>query len=418
MVKKKIHHHDSFSLQLHDFQKKKKKGIPNCGRQRVIIMIIMSIMILMILIIMMMIRRFLRKYKMRHPHQPVVVIKNRWDLYLETKWMSHVVAQKRHWNFEKEVKQRHPLEFSSSSLYCVSFLEVEKMKSHPPSSMIVQYIHDLYTVWDSLPSHYKTPERRIVWYPHDRVERFEFPILVKSRVIRRQDVDDGKLFPWGSILFKLNSTRHFADMENVFGKDVTTFSQKSPIVFWRGTPTGYGFGNNIPFRSQSRETLVQKWALDSPSWCDIGLVFTHKQRPQYEKYHIYEKSFVSKTQCLTYKYLVSVEGNDVASNLKWMMASNSVVMMPSPQIESWFLESQLVPYVHYIPLQDDFSDIENQYHWAEAHPQECEAIIRQCHEYIQSFLSSSQEWNRQRSILQWYLDSFEWSVKNNDDEEE
>jgi len=34
-------------------------------------------------------------------------------------------------------------------------------------------------------------------------------------------------------------------------------------------------------------------------------------------------------------------GNDVASGLKWMLASNSVVFMPPPRVETWAMESLL-----------------------------------------------------------------------------
>lgn len=43
------------------------------------------------------------------------------------------------------------------------------------------------------------------------------------------------------------------------------------------------------------------------------------------------KPSLSIRQQLGYRYLVSVEGNDVASGLKWMLASNSTVLMPPPQ---------------------------------------------------------------------------------------
>jgi len=38
-------------------------------------------------------------------------------------------------------------------------------------------------------------------------------------------------------------------------------------------------------------------------------------------------------------------GNDVASGLKWMLASNSVVFMPLPRRETWAMESLLQVYM-------------------------------------------------------------------------
>ena len=37
---------------------------------------------------------------------------------------------------------------------------------------------------------------------------------------------------------------------------------------------------------------------------------------------------ISERRLLQYKYLLSLEGNDVATGLKWMMLSDSVVFMP------------------------------------------------------------------------------------------
>ncbi len=40
-----------------------------------------------------------------------------------------------------------------------------------------------------------------------------------------------------------------------------------------------------------------------------------------------------------------LEGNDVASGLKWALLSQSVVMMPPPQHTSWAMEELLQPWV-------------------------------------------------------------------------
>ena len=58
---------------------------------------------------------------------------------------------------------------------------------------------------------------------------------------------------------------------------------------------------------------------------------------------------------LRYKYLISIEGNDVASNLKWLFASKCLILMPKPTCETWFCEGLLEPWVHYIPLENNLS---------------------------------------------------------------
>ena len=61
---------------------------------------------------------------------------------------------------------------------------------------------------------------------------------------------------------------------------------------------------------------------------------------------------------------MALEGIDVASNLKWVMSSNSIAVMPRPTCETWFMEGTLIPDYHYIEIKPDFSDLEerlNQY---------------------------------------------------------
>lgn len=77
---------------------------------------------------------------------------------------------------------------------------------------------------------------------------------------------------------------------------------------------------------------------------------------------------------LQYKAIIMLEGNDVASGLKWALFSNSVVMMSKPTCTSWAMEELLQPYVHYIPLDDDLTNVEEQVQWMIDHDKEAEQI--------------------------------------------
>jgi len=66
---------------------------------------------------------------------------------------------------------------------------------------------------------------------------------------------------------------------------------------------------------------------------------------------------------LSFKAIIMLEGNDVASGLKWALLSQSVVLMPPPKVTSWALEELLEPWVHYIPLSPDASDLEEKMAW-------------------------------------------------------
>ena len=93
---------------------------------------------------------------------------------------------------------------------------------------------------------FKLNFKKIKYCPRDRVELFfDAPTLVKSRLISN--------IPNYSILFKMNSNRHFSDIEIVKEKDISFFQKKNGLI-WRGATTGYGFG----YLSQIRSSILGK----------------------------------------------------------------------------------------------------------------------------------------------------------------
>ncbi len=88
---------------------------------------------------------------------------------------------------------------------------------------------------------------------------------------------------------------------------------------------------------------------------------------------------------LAYKFIMALEGNDVASNLKCIMSSNSIAVMPRPKYETWFMEGTLIPDYHYIEVKPDYSDVEEKINYYIANPDKAEAIIEHAHAYVEGF---------------------------------
>lgn len=77
---------------------------------------------------------------------------------------------------------------------------------------------------------------------------------------------------------------------------------------------------------------------------------------------------------LRYKAVIMLEGNDISSGLKWALYSNSVVLAQQPTYTSWAMEECLEPWIHYIPLADDLSDVEEKAQWVIDHDAEAQTI--------------------------------------------
>ena len=105
----------------------------------------------------------------------------------------------------------------------------------------------------------------------------------------------------------------------------------------------------------------------------------------------WKKKEITLYNHLPYKFIFALEGNDVASNLKWVMSSNSAAVMPEPTCETWFMEGKLIPNYHYIKIKEDFSDLEERLNHYITHPHEAEKIIRNAHEYVAQFMDKKRE---------------------------
>ncbi|MEI9410820.1 glycosyl transferase family 90 [Mesorhizobium salmacidum] len=186
----------------------------------------------------------------------------------------------------------------------------------------------------------------------------KLPTLVKDRPI---SVDNGN-----AVVMKFNKFRHFH-----MPVDTVAFADKRPVVVWRGDL-------NNPIRTRFLDV-----ARGLP-FCDVG---SHKRSAPAE----YSKPFLSISQHLRYRYIVSLEGNDVATNLKWIMNSNSLCLMPPPTYETWFGESQLEAGVHYAPLDPDFSDLREKVDYFEQHPAAAERIIAAANAYCRKFSNERDE---------------------------
>ena len=106
---------------------------------------------------------------------------------------------------------------------------------------------------------------------------------------------------------------------------------------------------------------------------------------------------------LEYKFIVCLEGNDVASNLKWVMNSNSIAVMPPPRHETWFMEGRLLPDVHYIAIKPDFSDVEQRVSYFLSHPDEARRILENAHRWTRQFKDTRTERMLSVAVMYNYL---------------
>jgi hypothetical protein len=184
-------------------------------------------------------------------------------------------------------------------------------------------------------------------------------------------------------LIMMNSPRHFDLIKTVRMHDIP-YNRKRDCIMWRGSSTGYPKYDDNGKQTTQRYNLVSRYYMHDKDKINVGFnsLCQHFKSNEYNKF---KKPFVSVQDMLKYKFLLSIEGNDVASDLKWKLSSNSLVIMPKPTCISIICENLLEPWVHYVPVKDDFSDLDKIYEWCLNNEAKCLEIIGNANKYIKMF---------------------------------
>lgn len=204
------------------------------------------------------------------------------------------------------------------------------------------------------------PQLRWSFLPGDVYFTPDCPTIVKSRLLGPDNAN--------SVVLKLDKLRHF-----MFVNDPVPFEQKQDRVIFRGKIRS----------SRVRKAFIEQF-VDHPL-VDCGVVGRDYCPPHWRK----PKRTIR--QHLDCKFIMALEGNDVASNLKWVMSSNSIAVMTRPTCETWFMEGTLRPDYHYIEVKEDYSDFEEKIRHYMEHPDEARLIVEHAHEYVRQFFDQRRE---------------------------
>jgi hypothetical protein len=178
------------------------------------------------------------------------------------------------------------------------------------------------------------------------------PTFVKSRPIHDNE---------NSVLLRLNGLRHFN-----FITDKKSFRDKKNGIVWRGV-----------IHKENRKLLFEKHF--GKQNIDIGSSREKNSKPNWVK------PFLTIPEQLDYKFVLSIEGNDVATNLKWIMSSNSLCFMPKPKFETWVMEGKLIANHQYFLIKDDYADLEEKMDFYSKNVTESEKIISNAQDWVKQF---------------------------------
>lgn len=212
-----------------------------------------------------------------------------------------------------------------------------------------------------------------------------------------------------AVLWRLNS---YIEPSRALGhagrvEDGLQFEDKKPLVYWRGGITGSrwvdpfrrigvlsintasDFEENAHHYSRFKAALLSK----TSDVFDLKLAVAGanvETKPWLKELDLLG-DIVRPAQQLEHKYILCLNGNDLASNLYWVLSTQSVAFKEDTAYEclpDYFLK----PWVHYVPIARGLSDLQEKFDYCQANPDLCRRIIDNANQAYEKMIDAT-TWN-------------------------
>jgi hypothetical protein len=169
---------------------------------------------------------------------------------------------------------------------------------------------------------------------------------------------------YAPIIWFYNSKLHLQMLYYVIGLDIPWSWKEEPAIILdidegKGVNENSGGEKYKRFSNQKVVTKKEKGLYLSTTNNNIGTSMNDNETMEVTKKRL--------ETILRSKIVIIPSTNSLQSmnELKWALYSKSVVLMPRPKITTFVMEERLEPYVHYVPLKDDYDEVEvqNQLSW-------------------------------------------------------
>ena len=259
------------------------------------------------------------------------------------------------------------------------------------------------------------------------INRRDFPILTKNRTEPYNNIwgKNHKLVSHSynkySPIFSMSSAERYADMtfplwedwcrvqsyEGKFFPDncrdytedfKTTWKNKKPTAVFRGASTGCG----VTIKTNNRLKACYLSAITKPDengipYLDCGIT-KWNLRPRKIEGEEYLKTInisklpfslanrLSAQEQSQYKYILNIDGHVTAFRLSFELSFGSVILLVKSDWKIWYSD-MLKPYVHYVPVKEDLSDLIEVVKWCRKNDDKCMKIAENAFEFFNKYLS-------------------------------
>jgi hypothetical protein len=204
--------------------------------------------------------------------------------------------------------------------------------------------------------------------------------------------------------------------------DTKTLQEKRARIFWRGKLTGHcqlpqGGVSAIRLAGNTKigddEKLAAARQLMRFRICEanidndaVDMRFVHPPGSSENMEHAQSlKRFFERrasiVEHLEYRYLLALDGYDGPSSWYWMINSNSIVMRQDSPWEM-FGDNYFKPWIHFVPILQDGSDLMEKFNWCERNLAKCSRIVASTRHAASVLFESNYQRQRRHAVLNTY----------------
>lgn len=184
-------------------------------------------------------------------------------------------------------------------------------------------------------------------------------------------------------------------------------SKKQTAIF-RGSATGTGICEKTNIRIKASfmsESEINK----KESFLDAGIV-KWNCRPKkiknnkslqildIHKLKINLKNYMTLQEQSNYKYILHIQGHVEAFRLSIELSMYSVVLLVQNTWKLWYSDL-LEPYIHYVPVKEDLSDLFEIVKWCRQNDDKCKNIARNAFDFYEKYLNKNSILDYTQKIL-------------------
>lgn len=194
----------------------------------------------------------------------------------------------------------------------------------------------------------------------------------------------------------------------------TGWKKRKPVAVFRGSSTGKG----ITVETNPRLKLAQlsherPLDTDGKPLLDAGIT-EWNARPRKLKGQKYlqiidPKIFpfglvprLTPQEQTEYKYIVNVDGHVASYRLSLELSSGTCILLADSEYKLWY-RHLLQPFVHYVPVKSDLSDLLQKIQWCKKNDGKCLEIAKNAKKFAEKYLTKN-------GILD-YLEKLLWDIK-------